>query len=60
MESWNWVFVAFGVMLVVAATFAFGDPTLSPAAQAQAEATDFQVLLGMGGLAAVIAAIIMK
>ena len=57
MGSWTWIFASFGIILILAASFAFGDPSLSPAAQAQKETTGFQIILGIGGLVAVIAGI---
>ncbi|MFH1802936.1 MAG: hypothetical protein ABH864_05835 [archaeon] len=57
MGSWTWIFVALGIILIMAASFAFIDPSLSPAAQAHQETTGFQVILGMAGLVAVIAGI---
>ncbi len=55
MEKLNWIFIAFGVMLLFAASFSSGDISLSPS---RAEASDFQLIIAIGGLVAVIVGII--
>lgn len=55
MEKINWMFIIFGVLLIIAASFG-ANPSLSPGNSMNP--TDFQVLIGMGGLAAVIVGII--
>ena len=55
MEKLNWIFITFGVMLLLAASFSSGDISLSPSG---AEASDFQLIIAIGGLVAVIVGII--
>ncbi|MBU0977613.1 MAG: hypothetical protein KKD18_04305 [Nanoarchaeota archaeon] len=56
MEKLGWMLVALGVIFIVAASFAFSDPSLSHGIRV--DATDFQIILALGGLAAVIVGII--
>jgi uncharacterized membrane protein YphA (DoxX/SURF4 family) len=58
MGTWTWIFAAFGLILIMAASFAFVDPSLSPAMQAQHETNGFQIILGIAGLVAIIAGIV--
>lgn len=60
MENLHWLYIALGAILLLAASFAFSDMALTTNAIAQTsnEATDFQVILAIGGLVAIIVGII--
>ncbi len=56
MEKLGWIFIVFGALLIIAASFGSSNPSLSPGIMA--EPTDFQIILAIGGLVAVIVGII--
>jgi hypothetical protein len=56
MEKLAWIFIIFGILLILAASFGANNPSLSPGRVI--EATSFQIILAIGGLAAVIVGII--
>ncbi|MBS3077180.1 hypothetical protein J4233_02810 [Candidatus Pacearchaeota archaeon] len=57
MEKIGWVFIVFGIVLLLAASFGSG-PAFSPGqAINPINVTDFQIILAIGGLAAIIVGI---
>jgi len=56
MEKINWLFIVFGVTLILAASFSLGDIKTSP--PSLLEPSDFQLIIAIGGLVAIIVGII--